>query len=272
MPETFNAGAWLWLETEDDSWIPVRASSTFAAGQEGSASTEDGASLSIGAKASAGCHLMDEQSLGELEDMTQFNDLSEGPLLHNLRKRYGKDGIYTWVGSILVAVNPFQVLPNCYTPENLARYVRSDGGKDLPPHCYSIASMAHTALVRDRRSQAICISGESGAGKTESMKLMLGGTRAQAQASARPAKRAATPRACTRRRAPSPSVVILSALLARLGPTSAWRDATAAPARRSARFAPTARRPRPRRARARTLTRATSLRRATRTRSRLSRL
>ncbi|KAK7232890.1 myosin [Aureococcus anophagefferens] len=170
---SFAAGDWLWLDSTEDSWIPVRAVAAFKAGEAGQAEAEDGSAVSIDAKASSFCHLMDDQSLGELEDMTQFNDLSEGPLLHNLRKRYGKDGIYTWVGSILVAVNPFQVLPNCYTPENLARYVRSDGGKGLPPHCYSIASMAHTALVRDRRSQAICISGESGAGKTESMKLML---------------------------------------------------------------------------------------------------
>ncbi|KAH8062087.1 hypothetical protein JL720_13292 [Aureococcus anophagefferens] len=116
---SFAAGDWLWLDSTEDSWIPVRAVAAFKAGEAGQAEAEDGSA---------------------------FNDLSEGPLLHNLRKRYGKDGIYTWVGSILVAVNPFQVLPNCYTPENLARYVRS---------------------------QAICISGESGAGKTESMKLML---------------------------------------------------------------------------------------------------
>ncbi|KAH8064509.1 hypothetical protein JL722_1385 [Aureococcus anophagefferens] len=139
---SFAAGDWLWLDSAEDSWIPVRAVAAFKAGEAGQAEAEDGSAVSIDAKASSFCHLMDDQSLGELEDMTQFNDLSEGPLLHNLRKRCGKGGIYTWVGSILVAVNPFQVLPNCYTPENLARY-------------------------------AICISGESGAGKTESMKLML---------------------------------------------------------------------------------------------------
>ncbi|KAH8048116.1 hypothetical protein JL722_12716 [Aureococcus anophagefferens] len=128
---SFAAGDWLWLDSAEDSWIPVRAVAAFKAGEAGQAEAEDGSAVSIDAKASSFCHLMDDQSLGELEDMTQFNDLSEGPLLHNLRKRYGKDGIYTWVGSILVAVNPFQVLPNCYTPENLARYRPSVGAGEL---------------------------------------------------------------------------------------------------------------------------------------------
>ena len=45
--------------------------------------------------------------------------------------------------------------------------------KNCPPHCFAIAAGAYNQLMQERRNQAICISGESGAGKTESMKLML---------------------------------------------------------------------------------------------------
>ena len=59
--------------------------------------------------------------------MVNFNDLSEGPLLHNLRKRFLDDKIYTYVGSILVAINPFKRLP-LYTLDVLNEYVKSVSG------------------------------------------------------------------------------------------------------------------------------------------------
>ena len=82
--------------------------------------------------------------------------------LHNLRKRFLSDQIYTSVGTILVAVNPFKLLP-IYPPEVLQSYV---GGADSKvPHCWSIGAAAYRDLVSEQASQAVCISGESGAGK-----------------------------------------------------------------------------------------------------------
>lgn len=79
--------------------------------------------------------------------------------------RYGADEIYTRVSDILISVNPFKLLP-IYTPEVLGRYVRAGAGASkLPPHCYAVAAAAHAGLVGDDRSQAICISGESGAAR-----------------------------------------------------------------------------------------------------------
>ena len=104
-----------------------------------------------------------------------FNELTEAVLLHNLRQRYAVDEIYTSVGSILVAINRSE-LP-IYTPDMMLKYINS-GGKEragrsdpLPPHCWQVAIRAYRALLSDFSNQAVCISGESGAGKTESMKL-----------------------------------------------------------------------------------------------------
>ena len=115
---------------------------------------------------------------------------TEAALLHNLRQRFALDEIYTSVGSILVATNPFKQLP-IYTPDVMLKYINS-GGKEragrsdpLPPHCWQVAIRAYRALSSDFSNQAVCISGESGAGKTESMKLIL---QALAQVSAKAAR------------------------------------------------------------------------------------
>ena len=97
--------------------------------------------------------------------------MNEPIILHNLRQRFIKDNIYTYVSSILVALNPFRMLP-IYLPEVLDKY-KDRGSRNQPPHIYAIADNAYANLMADFRDQAVVISGESGAGKTETMKLVL---------------------------------------------------------------------------------------------------
>jgi len=106
-------------------------------------------------------------------DMIRMSSLTEEALLHNLRVRYAHDDIYTAIGDILISVNPFKQL-RLYTPSILATYLhpQSDGGT-LAPHIYSSAMLAHETMVHDHNDQSLIISGESGAGKTECMKLLL---------------------------------------------------------------------------------------------------
>jgi len=76
-----------------------------------------------------------------------------------------------YLGDILVAVNPFRNLP-IYTPAFQARYhdiVKSA----TKPHIYAIADRAYFSLRRMGKDQSVVISGESGAGKTESAKLLI---------------------------------------------------------------------------------------------------
>ncbi|KAF5898435.1 unconventional myosin-VIIa isoform X2, partial [Clarias magur] len=77
----------------------------------------------------------------------------------------------TYTGSILVAVNPYQLLP-LYTPEQVQLYTNRRLG-ELPPHVFAIADSCFFNMRRSRQDQCCIISGESGAGKTESTKLML---------------------------------------------------------------------------------------------------
>ena len=105
------------------------------------------------------------------DNMIKLNALNEPVILHNLRQRFLKDLIYTYVSSILVACNPFKLLP-IYTPEIMDKY-KDGGGRHQPPHIFAIADNAYRNLMADFRDQAVVISGESGAGKTETMKLVL---------------------------------------------------------------------------------------------------
>ncbi|CAE7700714.1 mhcA, partial [Symbiodinium sp. KB8] len=127
--------------------------------------------FSVSATGSKSASLADETALELYDNMIKQNNLNEALILHNLRERFLQDKIYTYISSILVAVNPFCLLP-IYTPEVLERY--KDGGwRNQPPHIYAIADNAYASMLSEDADQAVVISGESGAGKTETMKLVL---------------------------------------------------------------------------------------------------
>ena len=98
--------------------------------------------------------------------------LNEGTLLNNVRLRYMKDEIYTYVANILIAVNPYAPIAGLYSKETMSGYMGKSIGQ-LPPHLYAIADRAYRDLRRTSQSQSIVVSGESGAGKTESQKHIL---------------------------------------------------------------------------------------------------
>ena len=128
-------------------------------------------SRKLPAKDTANVKVCDPAALGTFENMVKLNDLNEPVILHNLRSRYKKNEIYTYVGTILIAVNPFKLLP-IYTPAIQDIY-KEKGSKDTPPHIYAVSDLAYNNMLADRVNQSIVISGESGAGKTETMKLVL---------------------------------------------------------------------------------------------------
>ena len=107
-----------------------------------------------------------------LVDLDVFN---EGVILHHVRKRFTKNLIYTFVGNILIAVNPYKKV-EIYgedAMEACLKAVRQSGGGNLPPHVFSIAALALHGLRTDSVDQSVLISGESGAGKTEATKKIL---------------------------------------------------------------------------------------------------
>ncbi|CAM4644259.1 unnamed protein product [Leuciscus chuanchicus] len=107
-----------------------------------------------------------------VEDNCSLMYLNEATLLNNIRVRYSKDLIYTFVANILIAVNPYFDILKLYSPESIKSYQRRSLGT-LPPHVYAIADKAYRDMKVLKMSQSIIVSGESGAGKTENTKFVL---------------------------------------------------------------------------------------------------
>ncbi|KAM6330609.1 unconventional myosin-Ia isoform 3-T3 [Alca torda] len=112
--------------------------------------------------------LLDAAAVG---DLVLLDPLTEESLLHTLQERFRRSDIYTYIGNVVISVNPYRPLP-IYTPEKVQEYHNCNFFA-VKPHIYAIADDAYRSL-RDRdRDQCILITGESGAGKTEASKLVM---------------------------------------------------------------------------------------------------
>ncbi|XP_039878393.1 unconventional myosin-VIIb-like isoform X1 [Simochromis diagramma] len=147
-----NSNSWCYVA----ECIPV-----FTLPQERRLSPEQEASLKI----------MHPTSVEGVDDMIKLGDMTEAGLLRNLLLRHRQGIIYTYTGSVLVAVNPYKNFP-MYTEEQVRLYHKRKLG-ELPPHIFSIAEACYFNMTRHQKNQCCIISGESGAGKTESTKLIL---------------------------------------------------------------------------------------------------
>ncbi len=112
-------------------------------------------------------------------DLLNLTVLHEATLLRCLYVRYMDDVIYTNIGSIVVALNPFNFRIPRYMPEQMKNYlaVRKHMSKEpslhLVPHSWMQAHNTYYEMMEDQRNQCILISGESGAGKTEATKIVM---------------------------------------------------------------------------------------------------
>jgi len=99
-------------------------------------------------------------------DMASLSHLNEPSVLHNLKLRYGRDDIYTYSGLFLLAVNPYKNL-SIYSPEVIKKHAgkRRD---DVDPHIFSVADISYRQMLLNEKNQSMLVTGESGAGKTES--------------------------------------------------------------------------------------------------------
>ncbi|PON84462.1 Myosin [Trema orientale] len=109
---------------------------------------------------------------GGVDDMTKLSYLHEPGVLNNLATRYELNEIYTYTGNILIAVNPFQRLPHLYDTHMMEQYKGAAFG-ELSPHVFAVADVAYRAMINEGKSNSILVSGESGAGKTETTKMLM---------------------------------------------------------------------------------------------------
>ncbi|AQK76146.1 myosin2 [Zea mays] len=107
-----------------------------------------------------------------VDDMTKLAYLHEPGVLQNLKARYDMNEIYTYTGNILIAVNPFRRLPHLYDTQMMQQYKGAEFG-ELSPHPFAVADVAYRLMRNEGISQSILVSGESGAGKTESTKMIM---------------------------------------------------------------------------------------------------
>ncbi|XP_013361287.1 PREDICTED: unconventional myosin-VI isoform X4 [Chinchilla lanigera] len=114
----------------------------------------------------------EEDSKKDVEDNCSLMYLNEATLLHNIKVRYSKDRIYTYVANILIAVNPYFDIPKIYSSDAIKSYQGKSLGT-MPPHVFAIADKAFRDMKVLRMSQSVIVSGESGAGKTENTKFVL---------------------------------------------------------------------------------------------------
>uniref|UniRef100_A0A674ESU7 Myosin IH n=1 Tax=Salmo trutta TaxID=8032 RepID=A0A674ESU7_SALTR len=96
---------------------------------------------------------------------------SESAVLDNLRKRFNENLIYTYIGTLLVSVNPYKEL-GIYTKKQMDIYMGVNFF-ELPPHIYALADNVYRTMLTETNNHFILISGESGAGKTEASKKIL---------------------------------------------------------------------------------------------------
>ena len=94
-------------------------------------------------------------------------------MLHNIYLRYCASEVYTAVGSVLLSVNPFTAMPDLYSSARMALY-RGAEAAGAGPHIYGTTEAAYSELLATGRNQALIMSGESGAGKTEACKIAMG--------------------------------------------------------------------------------------------------
>ncbi|ETE60079.1 Myosin-Ia [Ophiophagus hannah] len=104
-------------------------------------------------------------------DLVLLEPLTEDTLMQNLKKRFEHQEIYTYIGNVVISLNPYQPLP-IYSAKMVEEY-RNCNFFAVKPHIYAIADDAYHSLKNQDKDQCILITGESGAGKTEASKLVM---------------------------------------------------------------------------------------------------
>ncbi|XP_041967464.1 unconventional myosin-If [Alosa sapidissima] len=107
-----------------------------------------------------------------VDDMVLLSKITEDAIVENLKKRYLDDYIFTYIGSVLISVNPFKQMPY-FTDREIELY-QGAAQYENPPHIYALTDNMYRNMMIDSENQCVIISGESGAGKTVAAKYIMG--------------------------------------------------------------------------------------------------
>ncbi|KAG9492232.1 hypothetical protein GDO78_000641 [Eleutherodactylus coqui] len=108
------------------------------------------------------------------DDLATLSELTDSSLLYEIQKRFNNNQIYTYIGNILLLVNPYKDLP-IYSSLVTQLYHNISGRlcSSLPPHVFACSERAYHMVVQERKPQCFILSGESGSGKTEACKHIV---------------------------------------------------------------------------------------------------
>eukprot|EP00928_Gymnodinium_smaydae_P003305 TRINITY_DN11187_c0_g4_i1.p1 TRINITY_DN11187_c0_g4~~TRINITY_DN11187_c0_g4_i1.p1 ORF type:complete len:1458 (+),score=342.26 TRINITY_DN11187_c0_g4_i1:284-4657(+) len=164
-----STGERYWVPDDDLVWTPALLKAKDA--KNATLIKENEAILTLPLEKFAELDKVQDEQLDGIDDICELPSVSEGAMLHTVRVRYERQAIYTQVARVLIAVNPFRALP-LYTAQHLDRYRAASDVTELPPHIFGLSQAALRGL-RTARENVVLIGGESGAGKTETAKLIL---------------------------------------------------------------------------------------------------
>merc|ERR1712214_126179 len=105
------------------------------------------------------------------EDMVNLTFLNDASVFWNLKTRYQAKMIHTYSGLFVVVVNPYKRYP-LYS-HRVARIYLGKRRNEVPPHLWAVAETAYRGMLGNNTNQAMLITGESGAGKTENTKKVI---------------------------------------------------------------------------------------------------
>ncbi|NWS60894.1 MYO1F protein, partial [Chunga burmeisteri] len=107
-----------------------------------------------------------------VDDMVLLSKIAEEAIVENLKKRFMDDYIFTYIGPVLISVNPFKQMPY-FTDREIEMY-QGAAQYENPPHIYALTDNMYRNMLIDGENQCVIISGESGAGKTVAAKYIMG--------------------------------------------------------------------------------------------------
>jgi myosin heavy subunit len=174
---TFGVDARVFVKHPKKSWVPGFV--TARDGKTGKYTVTDDDHDEIAKVPEHHVTLCREDLLNEgldpvVHDLLFLTVLHDATLLRCLRVRYMKEIIYTNIGAIVVALNPFNFKIPWYLDSQMEKYLGEDDViRNNLPHSWAIAHNTYFELLSENRPQTILVSGESGAGKTEACKMVL---------------------------------------------------------------------------------------------------
>ncbi|EPX73018.1 myosin type-2 heavy chain 2 [Schizosaccharomyces octosporus yFS286] len=166
---SFDERSWVWISDPEEVYLKAWIEEKLNSGSQYRVRLEKDGTERIVDSGSTG--EVNPPKFDMVNDMAELTCLNEPSVIHNLIQRYERDLIYTYSGLFLVAVNPYRSLP-IYGDDMVKKY----HAKQLPevkPHIFRVADIAYRNLLEREQDQSILVTGESGAGKTETTKKVI---------------------------------------------------------------------------------------------------